>query len=239
MIQYILKGVVMPERALLSITGSRSVELIHSGTGRTISVDLSIVLNQITVWVQSEFPWDLHDLRNIVLYHVNNVCACMAFAKGLAYEVDIRQVLNKEQGIDYVYGIEVPCIAERRKTEEEVTDLFNDVLRKRIGKQGIYINRCVNDLKMALSHSEDTAFYCFRAIESLRFYCEHAYAIAKESEQWQKVASLSGYDRGYIEQIARWAGTERHGGAQYYSGDQRAEMLTKTWNVVEGFITNL
>ena len=113
MTTYLFQGLVHPERA--QITLQCSFPFTHLTTSRDGTARISILLNQVAVWVDTDVVWDVHDLRNVVKTMVSHELEVVVFIKGLAYEVEIRRVLNPEHGVDYVFGVEIPCIAERNK----------------------------------------------------------------------------------------------------------------------------
>lgn len=74
---YFFHGVVLPERAQLSPQFALRFSHIASGVAGVAKV--SIALNQVAVWVESEYAWDVHDLRNVVK---NIVQKLIRFATG-------------------------------------------------------------------------------------------------------------------------------------------------------------
>ena len=237
---YIFKGLILPERAQLSI-GPLKTRLKPFLKEEEIEVELNIVLNQITVWVFTDNDYDVFDLRNIVRAFVNNVCSWFALIKGYAYEVEIRQVLNYEKKIDCVFGIDLPCITNRHSDSEInlMLLMLDKLMKKSSGENGIYIQRCITDLRLALSNTEDTPFYCFRSIESLKHYCKYEYGIEDEKEQWKKIIEITGFNKTYIDDIRKMAFPQRHGDVINFTSDDRVKMLSKTWDVVEKFLLGI
>ena len=103
---YIFQGIVLPERAQLSL--QFSVEFVHLSSGIRATAQVSILLNQAVIWVQTEYDWNIFDLRNIVTNIVQGL-------KGFAYDFELIRVLNQERATDYVFGIDIPCLAARGK----------------------------------------------------------------------------------------------------------------------------
>ena len=192
-------------------------------------------LNQVTVWIYSEDEWNIFDLRNAVKQTVNDIVSIIGFLKGYAYSIEITQVVNDDRGIDYVFGIDIPCIEERNKNIK-LKEKILGILEKTSGEHGIFIHRSLNDLIMAMQHPQDTGFYCFRAIESLRHYCRVRFNIETELDQWKKVNSISGYDKDHIEIVRQFALPTRHGDIVPISSEDREKIFMKTWDVIEAFI---
>ena len=235
--QYIFKGLILPERALISF-GPFDAELMPLVSKNSIAVKINVVLNQLTIWVYSNSAWDIYDLRNIVKTWATSIIAVFGFVLGHAYEVTINQVLNEKENIDYVFGIDTPCIKERNK-EVDLNTRISEILNKTSGEFGIYISRSFNDLLMALKHHNDTFFYCFRAIEALKQYCKYKFEIEKEKDQWKKVCEISGFNKKHIETIREKAFPARHGDGSAFTSEDRANALNKTWDVVESFIEKI
>jgi hypothetical protein len=61
---YLFYGIVLPERAQLSL--QLELKFLQPVYDRGIQAKISIVLNQVVVWVESEHEWDIFDLRNAV-----------------------------------------------------------------------------------------------------------------------------------------------------------------------------
>jgi hypothetical protein len=187
---YIFYGVVLPERAQLSL--SFGLKFSHLLTGVRAVAQVNIVLNQVAVWVDSEHNWEVHDLRNVVKNIIQTHLAIIGYLKGYAYDLELTRVLSKERGVDWVFGIDIPCITNRNQSD----DLNEELLRvrtKTIGEHGLYLNRCFNDLVSAMKHADDTGFYCYRAVESLRHHFASMSGLKETSkaQQWQKFREIS------------------------------------------------
>ncbi|XLX39468.1 hypothetical protein ACK25U_17150 [Ectopseudomonas mendocina] len=234
---YFFSGVVMPERAQLSL--QITLGFTHVASGISGTAKISIVLNQIAVWIESEHDWDIFDLRNIVKNIIQNHLAMVGYLKGYAYDFEITRVLNQSREIDYVFGIDIPCIASRN----DIIDLQDTLLKlreKTIGPNGMLLNRCFSDLVSAMKHADDTGFYCYRAIESLRHHCAavHSLPADNKSTQWAKLREVSGSDEQTIRAIKAAADPLRHGETHTADSENRASLLTSTWNIVDGYLKN-
>jgi hypothetical protein len=234
---YLFYGVVLPERAQLTL--QYAVEFSTAISGVKITVEVSILLNQVAVWVKSDYEWDIFDLRNTVTYIVQGHLALVGYLKGFVYDLEITRVLNLSRGIDYVYGIDIPCIAERNQP----LDLKASLLRlqeKMVGPHGIFIHRCLNDLTSAMRNAEDTGFYCYRAIESLRHHCKTLYGLSdSKKEQWEKLQEVSGCDEATFRAIKTAADPLRHGEPSGATDAERITLFTSTWNIVDGYLNSI
>lgn len=235
---YLFYGTVLPERAQLTL--QISLGFTHELSGISGSAKISVVLNQLSVWVESEHEWEIFDLRNLVSDIVQNQLAMIGFLKGYAYDFELTRVLNRSRGIDYVFGIDIPCLAER-KHSVDLNEAIQKLFDKTVGTNGIFLNRCFNDLISSMKHADDTGFYCYRAIESLRHHCaaKHGMSIASKGTQWEKFRELSGSTEETLRAIKNAADPLRHGGVTRVSAEERVQLFTKTWEVVEGYLNGL
>lgn len=231
---YLFYGVVLPERAQLSFR--LQLEFSHvsgfSGVAR-----ISIVMNQVVVWVESDHEWDIFDLRNVVKNIVQTQLAMVGYLKGFAYDLEVTRVLHRGRGIDYVFGIDIPIIAERGKG----VDLDEALKRLRAhtaGPHGVFVHRCFTDLASAMKHADDTGFFCYRAIESLRHHCAavHGLASASKSKQWQKFREVSGCTEEALLTIKAAADPLRHGEASRATAKDRERHFTNAWSVVDAYL---
>ncbi|PIF27429.1 hypothetical protein CLU88_2321 [Acidovorax sp. 56] len=94
---YLFSGVVLPERAQLSL--QFVVGFSHLGSNINGIAKVSIVLNQVAVWVESEHDWDLFDLRNVVRNIIQTQLAMVGYLKGYAY--DLGKVSTNHLEVSY------------------------------------------------------------------------------------------------------------------------------------------
>ncbi len=235
---YLFEGVVYPERAGITLR-LPPFGFKHVTTGKEAVAHISILLNQVAVWVETATEWEILDLRNVVKGLLQNELAIVGYLKGYAYDLDIRRVVNRTLGIDQLFGIDIPCIAERKKE----TDLAKEVEKIRIktdGDAGMYLHRCFADLVSAMKIPDDTGFYCYRAIEALRQYCIVRYKLDpdRKSDQWSKVREVAGCGEDTLLHIKAAADPVRHGAIVPITDGDRQALFTKTWDVVDGFLKN-
>lgn len=234
---YLFHGVVLPERAQLTLQFSIGFE--HVVSGISAEARISIILNQVAVWVTSAHDWDIFDLRNVVRNLVQGHLAMVGYIKGYAYEFEISRILNIEKGIDQVFGIDIPCISKRN----EAVDLDAALLKlreKSIGQHGLFVTRCLSDLTSAMKHADDTGFYCYRAIESLRHHCAATFGLsdAEKSKQWEKFREVAKCDETKIRLIKSAADPVRHGNVYGVTSADRNDLFMSTWDIVDGYLSN-
>ncbi len=235
---FYFQGVILPERAKLSF--SYEMDFSTKDVADPIRMKVDIINNQLAVWVDSNLNWDIFDLRNIVRNLVQNHLNMLGYLKGYAYDLEIIRVINRSKNIDYVFGIEIPCLEKRGKDVN--LDIEIPFLREKTsGELGKFINRCLNDLVSAMKDADDTGFYCYRAIESLRHHCSNSHNISKEkkSVQWDKFRKISKTSLEDINKIKISANSLRHGEPVHIASDQRAVILLDTWAIVDNYLKNV
>lgn len=229
---------MLPERAQLSL--AFSLGFSHLTSGADGEAHVSIILNQIAVAVESPHEWDIFDLRNVVLNLVRGQLDAIGYLVGHAYDLEITRVINRELSVDYVFGIDMPCIASRGRTND-LTASLTELRGKLVGLQGIFLHRCFADLVSAMKNADDTGFYCYRALESLRHHCAAAHDLSDKSKtvQWEKFREVASTDRDSIDQIKAAADPARHGEAADISSVRRGELLTATWIIVDSYLAQV
>jgi hypothetical protein len=232
---YIFQGIVLPERAQLSLEFSLGFEHLSSGIQATARV--SIILNQVVVWIDTDQDWNVFDLRNVVANIVKGHLQMVGYLKGLAYDFELTRVINQDPATDYVFGIDIPCLVERGKNID-LNKALTKIREKIKGRNGIYLNRCLSDLSSAMKHADDTGFYCYRAIEALRHHCAAANSLvdASNAAQWQKFREVAGCEGETLMEIKAAADPLRHGQFVSSTSVDRKRLFTITWNIVDGYL---
>lgn len=236
--RYLFYGRVLPERAQLTL--SCEFDFSHVVSSVEGHAKLSILLNQIAVSITTAQAWDIHDLRNVVANILRDQLSMVGYLTGHAYDFELVRVLSDERGVDYVFGIDVPCIADRRSA----TDLgmaLNNLRRKNSGPAGVFLHRCFADLVSALKDADDTGFYCYRAIEALRNHSALAAGLldASRSVQWDKFREVAQCSEDSILSIKHEADSLRHGGVTALSSEGRTSLLSRTWDIVDAYLAGL
>lgn len=235
---YLFEGKVLPERARLDF--QLSIKFKHFASGTTLKADISVLVNQVAVWIDTESECDIYDLRNIVKNILQNELAVIGYLEGYAYELEITRVLNRNLDVDRVFGIDIPCIADMNRVIDKQERIQN-IRQKCIGADGVYLHRCFVDLTMAMRSAENTGFYCYRAIESLREHCasKHQFATKSRDKQWKKFRAMAQCEEATIREIKSAADPVRHGGVFVLTGQDRESLFIKTWGIVDKYIESL
>jgi hypothetical protein len=234
---YFFQGVVHPERA--QISEHRVVmQFLHPASATMSVASVSIILNQVAVWVQSEYQWEAYDLRNVVRSMLEHELAMLGYLTGYAFEVEVTRIIHRGRDIDHVFGIGTPCImAMQRDVEKETLAIRHNV----VGADGRFLSRCLSDLVSALKRVDDTAFYCYRALESLRHHCASVRSLiaSDKDTQWRTFRDSAKCSEETIREIKVAADGLRHGEPAYFTDAERAKLLTQTWTIVSAYLSGL
>ncbi|MFF0532884.1 hypothetical protein ACFYT3_31500 [Nocardia amikacinitolerans] len=100
------------------------------------------------------------------------------------------------------------------------------------------IRHALADLRSALSLSDDTAFYCYRALESLRqeFIDDSDPRPAREKRSWERLRAALGVDEERARELAALATPRRHGANPHLPYDVRRMWLEWTRELVAIYI---
>ncbi len=217
-----------------------SLDFEHRSSGIKATARVSILLNQAVVWIETEHDWNVFDLRNVVANIVQGHLQMVGYLKGFACDFELTRVLNQERSIDYVFGIDIPCLAARG-ADVDPPDAFTKLREKTLGANGIYLTPCFSDLCSAMKHADDTGFYCYRAIESLRHHCAAVNSLTEESKvmQWARFREVAGCDEHILREIKAAADPLRHGQVVGSNSADRERLFTITWKTVDSYIVGV
>lgn len=234
-------GVILPERAQLSQVAIRRIT--HVSTGREGNIHIRILNNQLTVKIDIDGDdLDIFTLRNLVKNAVQNQLSIIGYVFGYAYELEISRVFDADMTIDYVFGIDIPCLSARvNEADRELKVAAIDMMT--YGPRGIFINRCLTDLAFAMKHADDTAFYCYRAIESLFHHRAASLEVTVTSRNkavlWEGFRAEACCNEDAIRFIKSAADPLRHGNVASESELSREILFGITWDVVDGYFNHL
>jgi hypothetical protein len=232
--KYYLSGIIHPERANISISEIEQTLWLKDG-GKYGSLKFNIYNNQITATLEIENEMeDIPTIRNNVKSVIETAVNALGFLKGYAYDVEITKIFDENLGVTKIYGIEIPALEERNK-EKDLSQVGR-ILDLCSGIDGLYLKRCLSDLSMAIKHAEDTPFYCYRALESLKQYFGEIFSINDDDKQWEKMAKELDCNETDTKEIREYAFPARHGVPKPIQDEQRKQFFLKTWEIVEKFI---
>lgn len=235
---YYLQGVIHPRRAQIKEHPFKA-KFQHVASGNSAELRAQILMNELSIRVETIDDWDIFDLRNVARYLTQTELALIGYLVGCAYIAEIVRVTCEAKDIDVVYGIDIPSIGNRSRTVDFKAAL-SQLKQFCLGKSGVFFQRCMNDLLLAMQHPEDTAFFCYRALEALKnhFISNVCNPPANKSAQWEEFRSLVQCSRADIDFIKNEADPLRHADNLIFSREDRETLFARTWDIVEAYVTS-
>lgn len=222
--QYVFFGRVLPEREGMVSVGPLAIRF-PTVNGTDVRISLSIVKCVVQILAQVDASVQLHELK----YQVQNICQSfldlLCFAKGLSHEIEIMSVLTPENE-HFVYEIKNKTIYDLAHERIELGTLMSLM-------QDSFLRHALADLRQAVRNPIDTAFFSYRAIESLmqRFNPDET-----SKKSWTEFRSKLNIDRKLIDGIKTFADPSRHGCHQVIDIGTRSQILQDTWLIIERYI---
>lgn len=103
----------------------------------------------------------------------------------------------------------------------------------------VFVRHALADLRAALEYPEDTAFYAYRALESIRqwFVGADADSGAARKRSWQELRDVLLVDQEALNKLRDRATPRRHGEATTLTEADRTEALVLARSVLNRFVT--
>jgi hypothetical protein len=195
--RYTAVGVVTPERAEVSF----SYEL--SSPDSTWYAVVSAEASQLSVVFDRPDVMDLvHAYQLASEYAVLAVCS-HGFSLGSGYGYEIRQVIGAD-GVPHVFGVRPVDQEGNTLGFDHESDSYMRALRLAVIDP--HFARALRDYTQAIPDFIDCAFYCYRAVESLK-----ATFSEEGPNQWASMRTSLSITRDVIDRVKKFADPIRHG----------------------------
>jgi len=236
---YVLSGKVLPERADVNLRKPMAINILP---GRIIpegsTVFVTVICSQISMVVHSR--GEIADLQALA-HECEGMCRmivdCLGFLLTCGYDIEITQV-SGAGGLHVVYGVQPADLRPIPFSNDNFQDIFERLVTVPQAYQLAY-RRALADYREAIRSFEDTAFFCYRAVEDLRQVFvenEQSKDIQTWDRLWEAMPSVE-HARSYVKDVIRPLATgNRHGGGALISSQQRLEMLERTSKIISAFI---
>ena len=225
-------GRVIPERADVKVS---EISLQHRSQWGDYRMNIFIHGSQILVDVPVEDVDEvenIHTLRNLVQSAVSSLTDFLAFLEGLYVSVEIISVIDTE-GRKRVFGVKYSPVAKKVDSQDKRDELLTKVVRAYQTEASPYLQRAFTDYRLAMNHAEDTGFYCFRAVESIRQF----FYDGNKDKSWKKLREALDVERETIEdRIQKYSKRRRHGDLDSLTAEERNQIIVTTWDILESFI---
>ena len=231
---YIFYGEILPHRGSF-LSFATDMRIGESEEGFTAIVHIQIQLNHVVATVETDDPWELFHLRNTVASVVETVIAVACYIHGFAYSFDLVRVMNRGLDLDLIFSTGLVCIVEPR-ADVDTFSRMKEVGALCSGPFGKLVSRAFRDLASAIANRDDTAFYCYRAIEALSQHCGGINNIDARNKQWDLFREVSKTERSTIDYIKTFADALRHGGNCALTDQEATRVIMSAWAVVDRYI---
>jgi hypothetical protein len=165
---YLITGRVVPERKGFGHDGFR-LRLKHPELGIDAWVLVGVIDNQLTAKMVGDIGKQSNvAVKNIVAGAEQIALNAVAFTSGAVFDVDVIGVINdvvdRADGSFEFHYFDTHDVITNRKRVLELQQIWNLC----ISDDGLPLRMCLSDLQMALRKFEDSPFYCYRAIETVK-----------------------------------------------------------------------
>jgi hypothetical protein len=230
MATYTFSGSVHPNRAAIRHLAFAPLEVESPDYPGKLIVRVTIIWSQVSVVVDTadDINDDVFTLKNILLGLVASAVDALGYMQGHAYDIEITSVVFPD-GSFRVFGVDVPVLTESRNARPLAAERVVELTL-----QNRHVRRALTDLRNAVQASQDTAFYCYRAVESIRQSWADS---GSEGKQWVAMNTALRIDRSAHDAIKRWADDQRHGaGILPMTDSDRASALLHAWGVTDRYL---
>ncbi len=236
---YILTGRVIPERALIDIKEFIFSILMSDGVPKG-ELSIEVIRSQIFVrFVASSKVQNIYTLRNIVEDATRALLDVAGYFNGYGYDAEIVQMVDLNTSKNHVFGIDVPILADVCK---EVGLTINDIFVALQKTDGYYFRHALADVREAIKSPQDTGFFCYRAIESLKnCYATRNRVSSDKDDAWELFREKYSISKEQIMDIKTFADPVRHGNytqVKSISDEERGKIFKNTWDIINKFILN-
>lgn len=228
MYAYAITGVVHPERADVNITD------VTAQIGDIGEFKYSVLKSRIAGHLSTKQP--ISNYRNAALIAeraVRGIADTLGFTNGCGYDVEIIQLLDLQNNSHQVFGVEEKIVSSMKVSERLGAETVAELMKT---KFGIYLERSFADLRESIRNPLDSGFYCYRAIECLMHYFKNIDNTSKK-QAWVNFRAQLNIEESILRDIQSASNPVRHGNVGEKSELSREALLTKTWQVVEKFVS--
>ena len=230
--KYLIEGRVIPERVDLNIP--KISYLVHY-IGGPVGIDLQVLKSKIFVYIESDEPIYMFDLRNIIFTQVGDLINYIGFryVLGLAYEID--SITDIEEKTTHVFGVEGFVFEPEPPQEAGHTFKKNNygpaTLDMRIASNPS-VARATFELRNSIRYPDYTALHCYLAIEAIRNY----FQAENENESWEELRKNLNVAKSVIMRTKDTADLQRHGRNKPQNWSERQTAMQTSWELLHRFV---
>lgn len=217
-------GKVHPQQGGWTIEGVRE---IHFPDGRW---RVALHQSSVVVLIDGDEPADLNTFVQNVRSVVDGVVDAVGFELAFPLRFELTHLIKDGEMIAFVQAGWPALRAADGSTEQpawmdedELTPMITEIVRVPL------IRYAVADVQRAVEMPDDTAFYCYRALESLRtMFLEGEDEGAARARSWRCLREELRLAREAIDAVKVLADKRRHGGHRVLTEQDRMDCLILT-----------
>lgn len=246
--KYIFTGVVHPKRVKFSVNAKFSLQIkqLEFGIDGMFSIEFKasdFVAEYTTATDHTKSKnANLETLRNYIEEAVRLIIDIYCYIKSYSYDVEIVKIECGELGIDYTFDVqgEKNINKDQKQTDEEFTNLMMFfVMRSDLD----FLRNALADFRRSIKYPAMTAFFCFRAIETIRRFYFEDMRIKDESRRrekgWEELRATLSLNRKFFKDIEKFALPNRHGEYPVITYQEREIIMNKTRQAIDAFIKHV
>lgn len=228
--EYILIGSILPMRVMFS-RPPLAGKIVYPDLqldGKTILYinNSRILLSYIT----NKPIINYLDLKNIAIEFVIRPWVDLyCYIKSYNYDIEIETAFDIANHSVIQFSVQGEFDIDRSESEE--AELFKYFFELFNLKQYLYLKDIIADYRRAISEPAETAFYCYRAIETIRIY--------GFQDKWNELNNTLGYQKDDYDLLLELSKSKRHGNNPLISGTTRSEIMKFTRVLIDKFLRYL
>ena len=228
-------GVVLPERVPLSWDPPISGKAFSSILGVDFTFKVTIHASQIIVDLTiDKDDTDIASLRNLASRNAQILTDLIGYKEAYCFSVEIRSAICRENDDWYVFGIDIPVLAESRAGQvREIDGATFQAVAQNPAAQFV-----LEDFVNAMRFPIGTGFYCYRAIEAMMQFVKSG-ADENDSTSWPKLRTELRWERAAIDAVKTHADMPRHGKPSGMTDSERVIVFQITDEIVRRFLIYL
>ena len=231
--RYTFSGIIYPERAEINLpTIPIRMNAVDAGISGTVIVTSSS--SQLSaIFESSSEVNDVFTLKNYVADVVRVIVDGYGYLSGCGYDVEIVKLVLTGGPEPIMFGVDIPVL---RPSGTDISVPFTQLMRVFADERSLYVQRSLGDFREAIRSPKDTAFFCYRALESLRQYFVVEEHIPSDKTSWERLRQALAVERATIDYVKTFADPLRHGAGKSISDSERADLFIKTKSIIDRFI---
>jgi len=169
---------------------------------------------------------DLFTIRNYVQDICERLVDVIGFHSGCAYRVEITGVIGPKQEHN-VFGVDLPCA---QSSDGDSMEALNLTVGLSLSNRQLALS--LADIREAIRRPNDTAFHCFRVLESIRVHFEKK---CSKDAAWAQMANMLNVDKTVKDYVAKLAREPRHGRPATITGEEREKCISLARQIIDRF----